>query len=449
MAIVSQHPVPAAPVLELDGYGVAFGPRVVLSAVTLQVPVRGVTVLMGPGGGGKSTLLRTLAGFNTANPSLRVWGEARFVGAPLGEAGLPALVSQSARLMMASVFDNLVHGLPGRERRTRLQQRDLVTGLLVRANLASLTDRLDEPVVRLSLGVQRHLAILRLVAAEPALLCVDEPTTGVDEEHSRRILDFLRAEGEQRAVLVVLHNQRHARRLGGDAALLAGGVIQERRPTNTLFDAPRTDAGREFARNGTCAVPAPDADPAELDEQAETPPPLPDPARRYVSDSFGPRGFLWLKKGELAGTPRPGIVRDLDYDLEALQRVGITMLVSLTTVPVDPEVLRGYGIKGFWSAIPDMRAPSFEQATALCRRIAQWIADGESVAVHCRAGLGRTGTVLASYLIWEGRDALDALETVRRIEPRWVQSEQQAAFLEEFAQAVADRLPARRAEALN
>lgn len=431
-------------VLVLKGFGIAFRERIVLSDVTLNVPPRGIFVLMGPGGAGKSTLLRTVAGFNAANPSLRTWGEAFYAGAPLGEAGLPALVSQSARLMLASVFDNLAHDLPGRERLTRLQQRDLVTGLLVRAGLTGLVDRLDEPVVRLPLGVQRHLAVLRFAAAEPALLCVDEPTTGVDEEYSRRMLDFLRAEGEQRAVLVVLHNQQHARRLGGDAALLAGGVIQETQPTNALFDAPRTNAGHEFARNGTCAVPAPDADPQTLDLDIE-PPRLPEPARRAVSAVCGPRGFLWLKKGKLAGTPRPGIVLDLDYDLEALRRVGVTLLVSLTTTPVDPGVLNGYGIKGFWSAIPDMRAPSFEQATMLCQRIAQWIADGEVVAVHCRAGLGRTGTVLASYLIWEGREALDALETVCRIEPRWVQSEQQVAFLEEFAQAVADRPRARRA----
>lgn len=435
--------VPDRPVgenlLALDGFGVAFGERVVLSSVALALPGRGVTVLMGPGGAGKSTLVRTIAGFNSANPSLRTWGSALYTGAALGDGERPALVSQSARLMMASVFDNLAHDLPGRGRLTRMQQRDLIVDLLARAGLARLTDRLDDPVVRLSLGIQRRLAILRLASAEPALLCVDEPTTGVDEENCRAILDLLRAESERRAVLVVLHNQQHARRLGGNAALLAGGVIQETQSTNDLFDAPRTKAGYEFARNGTCAVPAPDADPAELDERVEALPPLPEPARQCLSDSFGPRGFLWLKKGALAGTPRPGIIADLDYDMRALQRVGVTLLVSLTRVTMEPGLLSGYGIRGVWSPIRDMGAPSLEQAMTLCRRIARWIADGEVVAVHCRAGLGRTGTILASYLIWEGRGPLDALETARRIEPRWVQSEAQVAFLEEFAKAVADR----------
>jgi atypical dual specificity phosphatase len=53
--------------------------------------------------------------------------------------------------------------------------------------------------------------------------------------------------------------------------------------------------------------------------------------------------------------------------------------------------------------------------------------------------LGRTGTILATYLIWEGAEALSALETVRRVEPRWVQSEEQVAFLERFASMMNER----------
>jgi atypical dual specificity phosphatase len=89
-----------------------------------------------------------------------------------------------------------------------------------------------------------------------------------------------------------------------------------------------------------------------------------------------------------------------------------------------------------------MQPPSIEQALALCRSIDVDLASGEVVAVHCRAGLGRTGTVLAAYRLWRGRgalSALQALEDVRRIEPGWVQSVSQVKFLEEFALVVANR----------
>ncbi|MDD4958907.1 MAG: hypothetical protein PHS51_06125, partial [Gallionella sp.] len=54
----------------------------------------------------------------------------------------------------------------------------------------------------------------------------------------------------------------------------------------------------------------------------------------------------------------------------------------------------------------------------------------------CLAGMGRTGTILAAYLIWEGQSALDALETARSIEPRWVQSQAQVSFLTAFELAL-------------
>jgi atypical dual specificity phosphatase len=426
------------PLLDLNGFGVAFGERTVLSHVTLSVPETGIVTLLGPAGTGKSTLLRTLAGFNNSNPSLRTWGEAHYAGQPLTVDEQPALVSQSAKLMMSSVFENIVSGLPERGSLTPARQRELARRLLAGAGLEFLTGSLDEAVVRLPLSVQRHVAILRQAAASPKLLCIDEPTTGLPEAECEPLLDYIHRESERRAILVVLHNQAQARRLGGDIVLLAGGVVQEAQPTHGFFAAPQSVAGREFLRMGTCCVPSPDASPEELDAEALAPTVSPAPVRKVVNQSFGPRGFLWLKRGVLAGTPRPGIFFDLRYDLEALKRVGVTALVSLTQTPVEEDVFGEYGIKCLRAPVPDMGAPGLEQATDLCRAMEHMIADDEVVAVHCRAGLGRTGTVLASYLIWEGADALGALETVRRIEPRWVQSETQAAFLEEFARHIAN-----------
>jgi atypical dual specificity phosphatase len=81
----------------------------------------------------------------------------------------------------------------------------------------------------------------------------------------------------------------------------------------------------------------------------------------------------------------------------------------------------------------DMGAPSIAAARTHCREVARLMDAGEVVALHCRAGLGRTGTMLAAQLVHEGASALDALEAVRRVEPRWVQSHEQIEFLERFA----------------
>ncbi len=432
-------------VLTLQGFGVAFGEKVVLGSVDLQVPERQITVLLGPSGTGKSTLLRTLAGFNDANPNLRSWGDALYEGRALAEGEAPALVSQSARLMMASVLENIVHDLPERSSLTPLQQRQLALRLLEGASLDELRQRLDEPVINLTLAQQRHLAIMRLAATGTRLLCMDEPTAGLNDEEAERLLDYITRQSSQRAMLVVLHNLVHARRLGGHIALLAGGVVQESATSETFFTAPQSEAGQCFVRTGSCSVPAPDSVPEQLDPEAPPPPPLPAAAREYVSDSFGPRGFLWLKKGQLAGTPRPGVFHDIGYDLKALQRVGVTCLVTLTESAPEVGQMREYGIDNIWSPVRDMEAPSITQAAAICKQIERRLQQGEVLAVHCRAGLGRTGTLLAAYLIWEGGEALGALETVRRVEPRWVQSEEQVAFLERFSSAMAERASSSRA----
>jgi atypical dual specificity phosphatase len=427
----------SATVLALDGFGVAFGEKVVLRDVHLSLPPLGCTVLMGPSGTGKSTLLRTLAGYNTANPSLRTWGHARYAGRACEGAHRPALVMQNSRLLVANVFDNLVGGLPDRAALTRQMQLERVADALAGTGQAHLLDRLSQKVVEQGPADQRAIAILRQAMASPALLMVDEPTAGLDASPADRLLELLERLAAGRAVLVVLHHLQQAKRIAGQAVLLANGIVEEAQPSPRFFEAPRRERTRLFLATGSC--------PEDTHEAGATVPGELSPRtivqqRAIASAACGPRGFLWLLPGALAGTPWPGIVHPVQYDLGALQAVGITRLVSLTEEPFDPAAAAPFGIRCRAFPMPDMHAPTLPQAIAICRALDEDLAAGEVVAVHCRAGLGRTGTVLAAYLLWQGQGelgALQALEQVRRIEPQWVQSSPQVAFLEEFALVVA------------
>lgn len=432
-------------ILEIKNMGVSFGEKIVLNDITLSVPGTGIVVLFGPGGSGKSTLLRSVCGVNDANPSHRMWGKVSYMGDKVGKREYPALVSQSAKLMMSTVFENIVIGLPERNNLTPTQQHDLVLRLLDEAGLPDLKNQLNKAVVDLPLAVQRHLAILRVAVSRPKLIFIDEPTSGLKDDEIGPMLDYIRRESKRCAILVVLHNQLQAKHLGGYAALLAGGSIQEFQNADEFFTAPKSPITQQFTRNGSCAVPAPGTNPETLDESIPRPAPLSEGARKakrrakknVKNASFGPRGFLWLRRGQLAGTPLPGVFHDINYDLKALNRVGVTTLITTTKFPLDDAVLAKHKLRAIWSYIKDMGAPGFDQAVEICQQIDAALDNGEVVAAHCRAGLGRTGTVLAMYLIWEGSGALEALETVRAVEPRWVQSEEQVLFLEEFAKELA------------
>ncbi|MCG3174739.1 MAG: hypothetical protein GMKNLPBB_03019 [Myxococcota bacterium] len=426
-------------ILTLRGYGVAFGERIVLAEINLHVPERGIVNLVGPGGAGKSTLMRSLCGLNSAQPSFRTWGEARFAGDQLGAGELPAMVGQNARLLVSTVFDNIVHGLPERDRLTRGAQRDLAQRMLRQSGLEPLSGKLDQEVITLPLHQQRQISIVRQVAAGPRMICVDEVTSDIDGPGEEALLKQLRDESLRRAILFATHNQRHARELGGLTALLAGGRIQECSPTGQFFSAPVSQAARQWILNGSCSLPSPDTPPEFLAEDAPPPPPLPREATEYISDAFGPRGFRWLIKGRLGGSPRPGVVDDIEHDLAALRRVGVNILITLETTSLNAALLKRHDIMGIHFPIEDMKAPEIDHALKICAAVENWMSAGSTVAYHCLAGLGRTGAMLAAQLIWNGASALEAIEKARAIEPRWIQSGAQINFLKAFSGVVRRR----------
>lgn len=430
------------PILELQGFGLAYNDRKVLLSIDMAVPDTGITAILGPSGTGKSSLVRTLAGFNDNHPSLLTWGEVNYRG-----AGRPALVMQKAALMVSTVLENLLTSLPQRSSLTRLEQIELLSGFCAGLGQDWVIEKLAHPVTKLEFHEQRAVAILREALARPALLMLDEPTESLGDAEGGKICRLIHEVAALQPVLMISHHLAQTKQLADHVVLISGGKVQESGPTAAFYQSPRSEAGTIFIRSGSC--PEDSLEPVvETEEEADctmesVPQPQrtapPTPALTVKSRFMGPRGFVWLIPGRLAGTPWPGIVRDSDEDLDALRNVGITRLVSLTEIPFDETQAARFGIRCANVPIPDMHAPTLAAAYDFCRDTDQWLSNGETVAIHCKAGLGRTGTLLAVYWLWTGQgeySAMQAIEYVRRMESGMIQSQAQVDFLSEFADAL-------------
>ena len=141
----------------------------------------------------------------------------------------------------------------------------------------------------------------------------------------------------------------------------------------------------------------------------------------------------WILDGELAGSARPGLFNELADDMAELKALGIRIIVNLTEKSFDPPV-SSFGFEGVHFPIDDMGIPETRQTVELCRKILSAIDREEPVLLHCKAGLGRTGTVLACCLILQGDTASEAVASLRRKCQYYIQTREQERFIHHFAQ---------------
>jgi iron(III) transport system ATP-binding protein len=224
--------------LRIDGLSKAFGAQPILRAVSLFVKPRQLVAILGASGGGKTTLLRLICGFDRADAGSIAIGGMKVCGPGLHlrpeQRGVGYVAQEGALFPHLAVADNITFGLSWRQRRARYRVAELLSMVGLPASYAG---RLPH---ELSGGEQQRVALARALAPAPPLVLLDEPFAALDAalraETREAVARALAASGS--TALLVTHDQGEALSMGREVGVLRDGAIVQIADPETLYRQP-------------------------------------------------------------------------------------------------------------------------------------------------------------------------------------------------------------------
>jgi polar amino acid transport system ATP-binding protein len=227
-----------------------FGTHTVIDGVDLELDGVHCLALIGPSGGGKSTLLRIVAGLEyPTSGSVELNGRSIEYEdqALLRHRRSIGTVFQAYNLFPhLTALRNITLPLEKVHGRTVAEARELAEGTLRRFRLL---DHAHKKPAELSGGQRQRVAIARAIAIKPQVVLLDEPTSALDPEMTAEVLELIEElKQEGRDLLLVTHEMGFARRLADRVALLAEGRIAEIGPPEQVFENSASEVTRGFLR---------------------------------------------------------------------------------------------------------------------------------------------------------------------------------------------------------
>ena len=234
--------------LRLENVSVWYGAQVALRDISLQVPQGVVLALIGPSGGGKSTLLRVVNRLVERSPGAKVQGRVWLDNEDILRRDMDVaqlrrrvgMIFQRPTPFPFSIFDNVAYGPRLHGVKDPVGLRRVVEDSLKQAALwDEVRGKLRRPASGLSGGQQQRLALARALAVDPEVILLDEPTSALDPGAAARIEELVVKLKGRYTVVIVTHNLQQAARVSDLTGFIQAGALIELGETSLIFTAPR------------------------------------------------------------------------------------------------------------------------------------------------------------------------------------------------------------------
>lgn len=240
--------------IELSHIEKRFGENVILNDISLLIPEGTVTALVGPSGGGKSTLLRCINLLEIPTKGMVRLGEESITFVPGQKVGWQAI--QKIRRQTGMVFqnfqlfphqtaiENVMEGLVTVLRWPAERARARAVELLTKVGMAH---KMDAWPSTLSGGQQQRVAIARALAPSPRVLLCDEPTSALDPELAAEVVDVLsNLANEGTTMVIATHDLRLASKIANNVVFLEAGNVVETGASRDIFGQPKQERTKRF-----------------------------------------------------------------------------------------------------------------------------------------------------------------------------------------------------------
>lgn len=234
--------------IRLENISKIFGSKIVLDSINLHFSPKKLTALLGPSGGGKTTLLRIIAGLELPSSGRLEFNGFDFTNTPPKARSVGFVFQHYALFSHLSVFENVAFGLQVKPKKIRPSKQEIKKQVEELLKMVQLEEFANAAPSSLSGGQAQRIALIRALATCPQILLLDEPFSALDRKIRKELRVFLRKLHDERGLcsIFVTHDKEEALDLADEIVIINNGKIEQKGSPDFVLKNPANDFVRDF-----------------------------------------------------------------------------------------------------------------------------------------------------------------------------------------------------------